>query len=52
LSSALLVVAALGPGGALAQSAPPRTLEEVKNEVQARAERKAYPVAGRIRSSP
>ena len=30
---------------ALAQIAPPRTLEEVKEEVQGRAERKVYPVA-------
>lgn len=46
LSATLLGIAVLGSGRAPAQSAPPRTLEEVKNEVQVRAERRAYPVAG------
>jgi pimeloyl-ACP methyl ester carboxylesterase len=44
-SLALLAIASLAAGVALAQTAAPRTLEELKDEVQARAERKAYPVA-------
>jgi len=42
-----LVAAALGacPVPTSAQLAPPRTLDELKTEVQARAERKAYPVS-------
>lgn len=35
----------LGLGVASAQMAPPRTLDELKEEVQARADRHAYPVA-------
>ena len=43
LCAALIVVASAGP--ALAQLAPPRTLEELKQEIQARADRRAYPVS-------
>src|SRR5512144_1412082 len=35
----------VGLGAATAQMAPPRTLDELKEEVQARADRRAYPVA-------
>ena len=35
---------------ATAQLAPPRTLEELKDEVQARVDRRAYPVAAEARS--
>jgi len=47
LSAALAVLAlcALAQDGARAQGIPARTLEELKEEVQARAERKVYPVA-------
>ncbi|MEO8133843.1 MAG: alpha/beta fold hydrolase [Betaproteobacteria bacterium] len=41
-----LLAAALPTATALAQIAPPRTLDELKDEVQSRADRKAYPVAG------
>jgi hypothetical protein len=37
------MVIAAGP--ALAQLAPPRTLDELKQEIQARADRRAYPVS-------
>jgi len=43
LCAALIVVASAGP--ALAQLAPPRTLDELKQEIQARADRRAYPVS-------
>jgi esterase FrsA len=45
LSMALFAVASLATGTAVAQSAPPRTVDELKDEVQIRVERKAYPVA-------
>ena len=47
LSAALTVLAlcALAQDGARAQGMPARTLEELKEEVQARAERKVYTVA-------
>jgi pimeloyl-ACP methyl ester carboxylesterase len=41
-----LALAALAAGAANAQTAVPRTLDELKHEVQLRAERKVYPVAG------
>ena len=44
--SALLVLLGVASAFASAQIAPPRTLEELKNEVQVRAERRAYPVTG------
>lgn len=44
-SIALLVVASLAASIAVAQITPPRTLDELKDEVQVRAERRAYPVA-------
>ncbi len=44
LAAALALAAAFAP--VLAQIAPPRTLEELKEEIQYRAERKTYPVAG------
>jgi MFS family permease len=47
----LLATAALVQAAAIAQIAPPRTLDELKEEVQIRAERKAYPVAAPIRQS-
>lgn len=37
----------LGSGAAAAQIAPQRTLEELKAEAQARADRNAYPLIGR-----
>jgi len=43
LGAGCLVLAHLG--AAHAQIAPPRTLDELKEEVQARADRRAYPVA-------
>lgn len=39
------VVTAALTGSALAQLAPPRTLDELKQEIQARADRRAYPVS-------
>ena len=46
LASLAMVIVGLWAGApAIAQIAPPRTLDELKEEVQARAERKAYPVA-------
>ena len=36
----------LGQAAALAQIAPPRTIEELKTETQARADRNAYPLTG------
>src|SRR3984893_4469827 len=36
----------LAPGPAIAQIAPPRTLDELKAETQARADRNAYPLTG------
>jgi pimeloyl-ACP methyl ester carboxylesterase len=44
-SGALAAIASLVSALAMAQIAPPRTLDELKDEVQLRAERKAYPVA-------
>lgn len=41
IATAVLLVPAI----AIAQIAPPRTLPELKTEIQARADRKAYPVA-------
>ena len=43
-ASALLALVALS-GAALAQTAAPRTLSELKAEVQERADRKVYPVS-------
>lgn len=45
LGGAAVAAAALGVCGARAQLAPARNLEELKSEIQARADRKAYPVA-------
>src|SRR5262245_54360787 len=42
---AVLLAATMATFAAMAQVAPPRTLDELKEEVQSRAERKAYPVA-------
>ena len=44
--ASLSVAAALIAGAASAQIAPPRTLEELKQETQARADRNAYPLTG------
>ena len=43
--SGALIAALLGSTAAVAQLATPRTLEELKAEIQLRADRKAYPVA-------
>ncbi len=43
LCTAVALAALSGP--ALAQLAPPRTLDELKQEIQARADRRAYPVS-------
>ena len=43
LCAALIV--STSAGTALAQLAPPRTLDELKQEIQARADRRAYPVS-------
>lgn len=43
LCTALIIVTSAS--SALAQLAPPRTLEELKQEIQARADRRAYPVS-------
>lgn len=45
LAMTLFAAGALLSGLAAAQLAPPRTLDELKDEVQVRADRKAYPVA-------
>ncbi len=45
LAAVLLAAIALFQCAAFAQVAAPRTLEELKEEVQSRAERKVYPVA-------
>jgi hypothetical protein len=42
----LLAAVAIYAGSAAAQVAPPRTLDELKAETQARAERNAYPLTG------
>src|SRR5262245_24809928 len=46
LAAAAAAVLALSLGAASAQIAPPRTLEELKAETQARADRNAYPLTG------
>jgi hypothetical protein len=46
LPAAALTVLLVAHGVALAQIAPPRTLEELKAETQARADRNAYPLTG------
>ena len=43
---ASLAIVACGPAPASAQIAPPRTLDELKTETQARADRNAYPLIG------
>lgn len=43
---ASLAIVACGPAPAAAQIAPPRTLDELKAETQARADRNAYPLIG------
>ena len=43
--SGALAAALLASTAAFAQLATPRTLEELKAEIQLRADRKAYPVA-------
>lgn len=43
---ASLAIVACGPAPASAQIAPPRTLDELKAETQARADRNAYPLIG------
>ena len=45
LGALTLAAASLSATGARAQLAPQRTFEELKTEIQARADRKAYPVA-------
>src|ERR1700721_1952738 len=42
----LVAALALSPGAARAQIAPPRTIDELKAETQARADRNAYPLIG------
>lgn len=46
LAAAAAALLALSHGAAFAQIAPPRTLEELKAETQARADRHAYPLTG------
>ncbi|HLJ21662.1 MAG TPA: alpha/beta fold hydrolase [Stellaceae bacterium] len=46
LFAAIALAAGLGIAGAQAQIAPPRTLDELKAETQARADRNAYPLTG------
>jgi len=46
LAAAAFGVLALSHAAALAQIAPPRTLDELKAETQARADRNAYPLTG------
>ena len=46
LAAAAATMLALSHGAASAQIAPPRTLEELKAETQARADRNAYPLTG------
>ena len=46
LAGAAAAVLALSHGAAMAQIAPPRTLDELKAETQARADRNAYPLTG------
>src|SRR5262249_37092709 len=43
---AALATVLLGEAAARAQIAPPRTIDEVKAETQARADRNAYPLTG------
>jgi esterase FrsA len=43
---AVILTLALGIGAASAQVPPQRTLDELKNEAQARADRNAYPLIG------
>jgi esterase FrsA len=46
LRAAAVATLLLAPGPAIAQIAPPRTLDELKAETQARADRNAYPLTG------
>src|SRR5215467_3349639 len=46
LAGAAAAVLAFSHGAATAQIAPPRTLDELKAETQARADRNAYPLTG------
>ena len=46
LAAATAAILALSHGAASAQIAPPRTLDELKAETQARADRNAYPLTG------
>src|SRR5215472_11276047 len=46
LAAAAAAVLVLVHGAASAQIAPPRTLDELKAETQARADRNAYPLTG------
>jgi esterase FrsA len=46
LTASLLIATIAGGAPAAAQAPPPRTLEELKAETQARADRNAYPLIG------